>query len=436
MLLIDSQPGLPRTLKVRRSPSASAAVGRNVYAWPTVALVAGEPEIVGARLVCATVTVNAGRLVVAVPSLTLITIPVAVPTFAAAGVPVSVPSLLLIDNHDGLPRTLNVRRSPSASAAVGRNVYAWPTVAPVEGEPEIVGARLVCATVTVNAGRLVVAVPSLTLITMPDVAAPTFAAAGVPVSVPSLLLIDNQPGLPWTLKVRRSPSASAAVGRNTYAWSTVAPVAGEPEIVGAWFTGSGVVVGGGIVPGATTVMSNAGRCVWCLPSVTRTWMFRYLPTLFGPGMPVSVPVDLLKLAQPGRLLTRNLMRLPSGSIAIGRNEYILPTSTTVGAVPAMIGGLLLSVLALPACAGAAAAPASNATRAIRAETRRGVERCEIKRLCMTRHSPGNPAIRDYCGPEALRPRLATGLLLNELAVQVCALALERATVAARCTSRI
>ena len=84
---------------MRRSPSASAAVGRNVYAWPTVAPVAGEPEIVGARLVCATVTANAGRLVVAVPSLTLITMPVAVPTFAAAGVPVSVPSVLLIDTH-------------------------------------------------------------------------------------------------------------------------------------------------------------------------------------------------------------------------------------------------------------------------------------------------------------------------------------------------
>ena len=205
-------------------------------------------------MVCATVMVNAGRLVVAVPSLTLITTPVAAPTFAAAGVPVSVPSALLIDSHAGLPRTLNVRRSPSASAAVGRNVYAWPTVAPVAGEPEIVGARLVCATVTVNAGRVVVAVPSLTLITMPD-AVPTFAAAGVPESVPSLLLIDNHAGLPRTLNVRRSPSASAAVGRNVYAWPTVAPVEGEPEIVGARLV-------------CDTVMVNAGRLVVAVPSLT------------------------------------------------------------------------------------------------------------------------------------------------------------------------
>ncbi len=141
---------------MRLSPSASAAVGRNVYAWPTVALVAGEPEIVGARLVCVTVMANAGRLVETLPSLTLITMPDAVPTLAAAGVPVSVPSALLIDDHAGLPRTLNVSLSPSASAAVGRNVYDWPTVAPVAGEPEIVGARLVCATVMANAGRLVV----------------------------------------------------------------------------------------------------------------------------------------------------------------------------------------------------------------------------------------------------------------------------------------
>ena len=233
-LLIDNHAGLPRTLNVRLSPSASAAVGRNVYAWPTVALVGGEPEIVGARLVCATVMANAGRLVVAVPSLTLITMPDAVPTLAAAGMPASVPSALLIDNHAGLPRTLNVRLSPSASAAVGRNVYAWPTVALLAGEPEIVGARLVCATVMANAGRLVDAVPSLTLITMPD-AVPTSAAAGVPESVPSVLLIDNHAGLPRTLNVRLSPSASAAVGRNVYAWPTVALLAGEPEIVGALF---------------------------------------------------------------------------------------------------------------------------------------------------------------------------------------------------------
>ena len=64
---------------------------------------------------------------------------------------------------------LYVSGSPSASAAAGRNAYAWPTVALLEGEPVIVGARFVCATVIENAGRLVVAVPSLTLITMPEV---------------------------------------------------------------------------------------------------------------------------------------------------------------------------------------------------------------------------------------------------------------------------
>ena len=41
----------------------------------------------------------------------------------------------------------------------------------------IVGARLVCATVIENAGRLVVAVPSLTLITMFEVVP---ALVGVP----------------------------------------------------------------------------------------------------------------------------------------------------------------------------------------------------------------------------------------------------------------
>jgi hypothetical protein len=142
--------------------------------------------------------------------------------------------------------------------------------------------------------------------------------------VPSLLLMASHDGLPWRLNVKRSPSASAAVGLNVYDWPTVAPVDGVPEIVGALFTGSvtggATATGVALAIGCTTVMANAGRTAQFLPSVTRIWMLRYVPTLRRPGVPLSVPVDLLKFAHPGWLLIRNSRRLPSGSAAEGRNE--------------------------------------------------------------------------------------------------------------------
>ena len=201
-----AQAGLPWMLNVRRSPSASAAEGRNAYTWPTVALLAGEPVIVGARFVCATVIENAGRLVVAVPSLTLITMLEVVP--ALVGVPASEPSALLNVAQVGLPWMLNVSgHRPRLRRRAGTRT-TWPTVALLAGEPVIVGARFVCATVIENAGRLVVAVPSLTLITMLEVVP---ALVGVPESEPSALLNVAQAGLPWMLNV--SGRGRAGTGR-------------------------------------------------------------------------------------------------------------------------------------------------------------------------------------------------------------------------------
>ncbi|HEU4603400.1 MAG TPA: hypothetical protein VFS24_15610 [Steroidobacteraceae bacterium] len=81
--------------------------------------------------------------------------------------------------------------------------------------PEITGARLVVAlleTVIANAGREVLVLPSLTLITMFEVV-PTFVLAGVPLNAPVEELKLVHDGLFEMEKVRGSPFASLAEGR-------------------------------------------------------------------------------------------------------------------------------------------------------------------------------------------------------------------------------
>jgi hypothetical protein len=69
---------------------------------PTVTLVAGDPDIVGARFGAAfTVIAKAGSDALAVPSLTDMTMPVVVPTCSAAGVPDRRPVELLKLAHAG-----------------------------------------------------------------------------------------------------------------------------------------------------------------------------------------------------------------------------------------------------------------------------------------------------------------------------------------------
>ena len=66
-------------------------------------------------------------------------------------------------------------------------------------------------TTMLKVGRETVAVPSLTLILMPENVP---VAVGVPVRRPVLLLKEAHAGLPTMLKVRVLPSASLAEGWN------------------------------------------------------------------------------------------------------------------------------------------------------------------------------------------------------------------------------
>jgi hypothetical protein len=105
---------------------------------------------------------------------------------------------------------------PSGSDAVGRKLYALPTVADVDGAPEITGARFPVLPVEIwNAGNDALAAPSVTVILMFDQVP---AVWGAPVNLPLYTEKVAQLGLLAILK--RSAcgplSGSAALGRKLY----------------------------------------------------------------------------------------------------------------------------------------------------------------------------------------------------------------------------
>ena len=114
-----AQAGRPAMLNERRSPSASEEAGVKEYVVPTSTCLAGDPEIEGARLVALTRMVNDGNAAEDFPSLTTISIGPAKPASARVGVPLSDPVAVSNVAHVGLFWMANVRRSPSASSAVG-----------------------------------------------------------------------------------------------------------------------------------------------------------------------------------------------------------------------------------------------------------------------------------------------------------------------------
>jgi len=117
-----------------------------------------------------------------------------------------------------------------------------------------VGATTAAFTVIANADNAADALPSLTLITMPEVV-PTSAAVGVPLSCPLVVLKLAHEG--WWLmeKVRELPDGSVVVGTKEYAVPTVTLVFGEPEMVGPETP-------------PTTVIAKAGNEALATPSVT------------------------------------------------------------------------------------------------------------------------------------------------------------------------
>ncbi len=138
-----------------------------------------------------------------------------------------------------------------------------PCFAFVAGVPLIVGGRLVVGAVTViaNAGRAALALPSLTLMTMPE-KLPVVPVGGVPVNAPVCMLKVAQAGLPAIANVSGLSSGSAAVGTNVYGVPAATDVIGAPEIVG-----------GELVVGIVTTSVNGGSDTVALPSVTAITMF-------------------------------------------------------------------------------------------------------------------------------------------------------------------
>jgi len=93
---------------------------------------------------------------------------------------------------------------------------------------------------------------------------------------------------------------------------------------------------------ALTWMLNAGKEADTCPSLTLTTMFENVPTLELDGVPLTVPVAMLKVAQEGRFWTLKLSVRPDGPLAVGVKEYACPAVTEVAGVPLIVGGTVLT----------------------------------------------------------------------------------------------
>jgi hypothetical protein len=94
------------------------------------------------------------------------------------------------------------------------------------------------------------------------------------------------------LNVNVWPSGSEAVGVKLYAWPTFTDDGGVPPMTGARFA-AGV-----------TAMEKAARETFAVPSDAAIVMAEWVPV--ADGMPLSLPVVVLKVAQAGLFVMLNV----------------------------------------------------------------------------------------------------------------------------------
>jgi hypothetical protein len=69
------------------------------------------------------------------------------------------------------------------------------------------------------------------------------------------------------------------------------------------------------------------------------------PTLLALGVPCKRPVVVLNVAQDGAFEIENVNASPSGSEAVGWNEYSVPCITDAAGVPEIVGARFVTTLA-------------------------------------------------------------------------------------------
>ena len=88
---------------------------------------------------------------------------------------------------------------------------------------------------------------------------------------------------------------------------------------------------------ALTVMVKEASETDVVPSVTEITMPGKLPTLPDPGVPESLPVLVLKVAQLGLFWMEKVSVPPLGSVVVGVKLYAVPAVAVVAGVPLIVG---------------------------------------------------------------------------------------------------
>jgi hypothetical protein len=132
---------------------------------------------------------------------------------------------------------------------------------------------------------------------------------------------------------RNTSSGEMPDARETFAFKLSVPLVAEQ------------VVPAVVPPPVLTLMLKAGSDATLAPSDTLIRMLPNAPA--ADGVPVSAPVVALNVAQAGRFWTPKDSVAPVAPVAVGVNEYAVPTVAVVAGVPLMVGTTVTVVLAEP-----------------------------------------------------------------------------------------